>query len=156
MKIRWEKRFPGEARIPYMASEAFYTTAAQVLPTPLIALSIEIGMILRPYAEAAKAAQAAAQTFRAQIKEGLPPALTPEQLRSLEIVVSDRTALWLRWAFLLGLGFLAGETVALLAVAYRWYNPWTFYVTGASILLMIITAALIPLLRLSLDVYPVE
>ncbi|YCK38187.1 hypothetical protein ACNF49_30305 [Actinomadura sp. ATCC 39365] len=138
-----------------MASEAFYTTAAQVLPTLLIALSIEIGVISRPYAEAAKAAQALAEQVRQQ---GIPSVWTPEQLRTLQAGADGRaygrSALWVRWAFLFGLVFLAGETAARLAVGYHWFNPWTFYTTGASAVLLMLATAIIPWLRLSSDLFP--
>ncbi|MGW2215808.1 hypothetical protein ACWCSD_12540 [Nonomuraea sp. NPDC001684] len=138
-----------------MASEAFYTTAAQVLPTLLIALSLEIGMISRPYAEAAKAAQALGERVRQQ---GIPSVWTPEQLRALQAGADgrsySRSVLWVRWAFLLGLVFLAGETAALLAVGYHWFNPWTFYTTGASAGFMMLATAIIPLVRLSSDLFP--
>ncbi|MGW4412493.1 hypothetical protein ACWEJ6_51460 [Nonomuraea sp. NPDC004702] len=114
-----------------MGTEAFYATAAQVLPTLLIALVIEVGMMLQS---------------RMRI------------IRDLKASEGDTGRLWDwhwnsvdRWLWM-GMGlaatFFIGEVLALLALGFQWFSPWTFFGIGGSMLVMCLAAVGIPIFRM--------
>ncbi|GAB1824346.1 hypothetical protein [Herbidospora sp. RD11066] len=114
-----------------MPPEAFYSTAAQVLPTLLIALAIEAGLFLQSLsADLAKYNNAHYQN----------PALA-------EKVRRDMT-----WTFRFGticaIIFLVGEVAAFLALAFHWQNWWIVGAVGIALLSLCICAVILPLFRL--------
>ncbi|MEV0379783.1 hypothetical protein [Nonomuraea sp. NPDC050643] len=143
-----------------MGTEAFYATAAQVLPTVLIALVIEIGTILR-------AKQAAYDALSTQM--GDPPPfewiglLPPEEMREYQKDPKayaakvhhnnmDRLTTsiegWNDLAKLIAGVFIVGEALAFAAIGYRWFNFWSFFGIAACLLALCVAAVLIPLFRL--------
>ncbi|MEV4107090.1 hypothetical protein [Nonomuraea sp. NPDC049695] len=113
-----------------MGSETFYATAAQVLPTLMIALVIEFGAIFRIAKEATK-------HFGEEVGGGSEPQWTDADLvTGLKIALGAAAV------------FLIGEVLALLALGFRWFNVWTFSLVGICLLVLIITVVWIPLIRL--------
>jgi ABC-type Fe3+-siderophore transport system permease subunit len=116
-----------------MGTEAFYATAAQVMPTILIALAVEVGFILqflrRHVDQVAKEGFADLARYD---KEGL------HNLYGISTV--------------LGVAFLVGEVLAFLVLGFRWFNGWTFIPISVCLLAMIVGAFLIPLTRLFAEV----
>ncbi|MFB4284871.1 hypothetical protein ACBJ59_57055 [Nonomuraea sp. MTCD27] len=149
-------------RSTIMGTETFYATAAQVLPTVLIALVIEIGAILR-------AKQAAYDALFAQM-DNPPPykalgllRLYPEEMREYQEDPKAyaakvhhnnmdrlRTSIesWNNLAKLIAGVFIAGEALAFAAIGYRWFNAWVFFGVAACLLALCVAAVLIPLFRL--------
>ncbi|WP_433443716.1 hypothetical protein [Nonomuraea sp. CA-141351] len=111
-----------------MGTEAFYTTAAQVLPTILIALTVELGFFIQSeqaYVSRLREAEGSAPDWRGD------PGLTSLFRATLG----------------LGATFLVGEAAALLAIAFRWFNGWTFFLIAFSLLIMMVGAIVVPILR---------
>ncbi|MEV6154942.1 hypothetical protein AB0L53_31835 [Nonomuraea sp. NPDC052129] len=106
-----------------MGTEAFYTTAAQVLPTLLIALAVEVGFLL--------------QIFFGEKKK-------PGRARA----AAGEIAKWGGGFMILGRIFLFGEVLALAAIAFRWFNGWTFAGVGLCLLIMLGAVVYIPTRRL--------
>ncbi|WP_188197266.1 hypothetical protein [Nonomuraea sp. SYSU D8015] len=111
-----------------MGSEAFYTTAAQVLPTLLIALAVEAGFMM----------QAAQRSARKWEKKGDEAQAEEGRLQF---------TFWVRTATGVGVVFLVGEVWAFLAIGFRWFNVWSFTGIGICLLLMILAVVLVPLFR---------
>lgn len=103
-----------------MESEAFYATGAQVLPTLLIAVMVESLLVTRSYARWSKSTGEA----------------------------RGCAATGCGYAFILGFTFVVGESLAFLALGFRWFNGWTFFGVGASLVVMGLAAVAIPLLRI--------
>lgn len=113
-----------------MGTEAFYATAAQVLPTLMIALVLEFGTIFRIAREATKRPREADSG-------GAPSRWSDDDLVT-----------GLRIAILAAVAFFIGEILALLALGFRWFNVWTFSTVGVCLLILLITVVWIPLIRL--------
>ncbi|WP_431922237.1 hypothetical protein [Nonomuraea jabiensis] len=111
-----------------MGSESFYTTAAQVLPTLLIALSVEAGFMM----------QATHRAMRKWREKG--DETQAEEGRFL-------FTFWVRTATGVSATFLIGEVWAFLAISFRWFNVWSFAGVGTCLLLMSLAVVLVPLFR---------
>lgn len=110
--------------MPGMETEAFYTTAAQVLPTLLIALTVEIGFILG---------------VRSRDRQD------PRWKDWAESSMFK----WFAGSFALGAVFLVGEVLAFLAIGFRWFNGWTFTGIGVCLLVMAVSIVLIVVIRIN-------
>ncbi|MEU4332418.1 hypothetical protein [Nonomuraea dietziae] len=141
----WNTRaFAHEVRS--MGTEAFYTTAAQVLPTLLIAVTLEVSLVFQ-----------ARMRVVERINESAPAGLVehykwfaqlpPMQQSAWRWALASSTR-WVWAAALLGLVFLVGEVLALLALGFRWFTPLTFFGTGSSLLILILTVVWVPVQRL--------
>ncbi|MEV6033593.1 hypothetical protein AB0L65_20730 [Nonomuraea sp. NPDC052116] len=106
-----------------MGTEAFYTTVAQVLPTLLIALAVEVGFLLQMLFKEKK------RPGRAEMAAG-------------------EIAKWGGGFMILGRIFLFGEVLSLAAIAFRWFNGWTFAAVGLCLLVMLGAVVYIPSKRL--------
>lgn len=120
-----------------VGTEAFYATAAQVIPTMLIALAVEFGLILR---------QLGRELERARDRD-------PEVsrfARDPETIRKDTEQILM---VIMGMGvvFAVGEGSALLALAFHWFNGWTFAGVSICLLVMISAAVFIPIIRLHDD-----
>lgn len=115
-----------------MGTEAFYTTAGQVLPTILIALTVELGFLLQWLRRLA----AEQREYRIE-----------DHARRNEALVWRLLVL----SAVLGFTFFVGEVFAFLALGFRWYNIWTFVPIGICMLVMVGGAFLVPLMRLVAD-----
>ncbi|WP_182884950.1 hypothetical protein [Microbispora sp. H10885] len=131
-----------------MGSEAFYATVAQVLPTLLIALTIEVGLILRWY-------DRKLDELQPQVR--FPYPITRETPQSEVQVwrewqrnerVQDR---WVITEIAIAVVFLIGEILALVALGSHWRNAWTFFGSGTSIVLLCLAVVLIPLFRMNTE-----
>ncbi|MFI7446677.1 hypothetical protein ACIBQX_04180 [Nonomuraea sp. NPDC049714] len=123
-----------------MGTEAFYTTAAQVIPTILIALAVEFGLILR---------QLGRELERARNRDAEGPKAAPF-VRNTETIEKDTDQI-LTISMGMGVVFAVGEVSALLALAFRWFNGWTFAGVSICLVVMIAAAAFIPIVRLHDD-----
>ncbi|MFI7610670.1 hypothetical protein ACIBP6_05450 [Nonomuraea terrae] len=125
--------------------EAFYATAAQVLPTILIALSIEIGFLLaatrRDINVLAPFLREFSQSVEDLAEEGYIPALKLLELQSYHPRLEQ-------WALVLGATFAIGESLAFTALAFSWFNLWTFMPLSVCVLVLVAAAFVIPLKRL--------
>ncbi|WP_431928598.1 hypothetical protein [Nonomuraea jabiensis] len=128
-----------------MGTEAFYTTAAQVLPTILIALMVEIGLMLqmrgRRYGELYR------EKYDALLRGHAPPTSFPGD-PNFDIESAGRSLN--RWGFIsmaVGVAFLIGEGLSLSALAFRWFTAWTFWPLVVSMGVMIVAAVCIPFVR---------
>ncbi|WP_214318665.1 hypothetical protein [Nonomuraea sediminis] len=110
-----------------MGTETFYATAAQVLPTLMIALTVEVGFLLQ---------------LRAKLMEN-QRAKGGEQ-RKLPGPTRGELA---RGSFRFGTVFCFGEVLALLSLGFRWFNVWTFIGVGMSMVILIAAVAVLPYLR---------
>ncbi|MBB5781793.1 hypothetical protein [Nonomuraea jabiensis] len=122
-----------------MATEAFYSTASQVLPTILIALSVEIGFMRQK-----KSADAATyyDISQRQVQSRVDPRSAGEWSRQLSQSVR-RLHLAFEW---LCVTFVVGELTAVLSVAFGWFNAWTLGLVVACAVVMIVAAAVVPLM----------
>ncbi|WP_113705471.1 hypothetical protein [Nonomuraea lactucae] len=109
-----------------MASEEFYVTAAQVLPTLLIALSVEIGFILQRL-----------------LRRGIRHLDAYEETRFEDVMGS--VARWFTVNLVLGCAFLVGEVLAFLSIGFRWFNSWTCALIGLCVLTMTVGVVVVPL-----------
>ncbi|WP_433443718.1 hypothetical protein [Nonomuraea sp. CA-141351] len=124
-----ERRAAGP-RISDMGTEAFYGTAAQIMPALLIALIVEIGFTLQKLREISKQAEI-------------------DNDASLVAAVGTRLNAWFGLSAVLVAAFVVGEVTAVLAVGFHWFNGWTFGLAGVSTLIMIVGVGVIPLARLA-------
>lgn len=122
-----------------MGTEAFYATAAQVLPTLLIALIIEVGVMLQGRMRDIQDLK----TTHGADEDELPP---PQ--RRLWDWLWNSVDRWLWMGMGLAASFFVGEVLALLALGFRWFNPWTFFGIGGSMLVMCMAAVAIPIYRM--------
>jgi len=113
-----------------MGTEAFYATAAQVMPTLLIALIVEIGFTVQKLREISKQAET-------------------DNDASLVTAVGTRLNAWFGLSAILLAGFVVGEVTAILAVGFHWFNGWTFGLAGVSTLITIVGVGVLPLARLA-------
>ncbi|MFB4284877.1 hypothetical protein ACBJ59_57085 [Nonomuraea sp. MTCD27] len=109
-----------------MGTESFYVTAAQVLPTLMIALAVESGFILRSL-----------QRNLMEMKRESPA--TQDARESVRMMFG--------FAVVFAVVFAVGEVLAFLAIGFRWFNGWTFFVIGACLVVMILGVVLVPLFR---------
>lgn len=118
-----------------MGTEAFYATAAQVLPTLLIALSVEIAFVMQARFRQVEALHRSEQ-------EGREPAYD-RKLQSL----SESVVGWFRAAVVLAGAFLVGELLAFFALGFRWFNVVAFVGVALSVVMMSVAVLVVPLLR---------
>lgn len=118
-----------------MGTETFYATAAQVLPTLLIALSVEIAFVIQ-----ARFRQVEALHRRSMENE---EPNYDKNLRTLRQSVEG----WFRAAVVLASAFLIGELLAFFALGFSWFNALTFIGVSASFLVMTVAVLLVPLFR---------
>jgi hypothetical protein len=111
-----------------MGSETFFATAAQALPTLLIALSVELGFIGRVFQR---------EWDRAYDER--------DDLGFDEGAFLMRR--WRRWMAVIGCAFVVGEVLAFLAMGFRWFNVWTLVPISFCLLVMIAMVIYIPLIR---------
>ncbi|MFC4113996.1 hypothetical protein [Nonomuraea zeae] len=148
-----------------MGTEAFYATAAQVLPAVLIALIIEIGLILQ-------GKQAAYRALYAEMSDP-PPIMYPGLIQidpvakreyerdpkayasKIHHVRMDRAKDSMdNWNYLakwIAGVFIAGEALAFAAIGYRLSNFWTFYGVATCLAALCVAAVLIPIFRFDKD-----
>ncbi|MFI6744293.1 hypothetical protein ACIBI9_66530 [Nonomuraea sp. NPDC050451] len=50
---------------------------------------------------------------------------------------------------MVAVAFLVGEVLAVLALAFRWFNAWTFVPVVVRLMVLILATAVVPLLRLA-------
>lgn len=118
-----------------MGTEAFYATAAQVLPTLLIALSVEIAFVMQA-------------RFR-QVEELHRNAREDEEaayLRSLRSL-RESVAGWFAATVVLAGTFLLGEMLAFFALGFRWFTVVAFVGVALSVVMMSVAVLVVPLLR---------
>ncbi|WP_157252059.1 hypothetical protein [Nonomuraea typhae] len=120
-----------------MATEAFYTTAAQVLPTILIALSVEIGF-LRQKRSADAEAYFAVSSGRGP--SGMNPYRAGRQAHYLRQSVR-RLFVVFGW---LCVTFAIGELTAVLSSAFGWFNAWTLGLVVSCAVVLVVAAAVVP------------
>ncbi|MFI7134387.1 hypothetical protein ACIBQ1_52580 [Nonomuraea sp. NPDC050153] len=129
-----------------MGSEAFYTTAAQVLPTILIALAVEIGFMMQQRErvwEKAKAREFEGQVVSSEVVARMEKAF---------LRVGQYTVRWGTAALGVSTAFVVGELLAVLSLAFGWFNVWTFVPVLVCMMTLIVAAAVVPLLRMRSDV----
>ncbi|WP_336203837.1 hypothetical protein [Nonomuraea sp. LPB2021202275-12-8] len=124
-----------------MGSEAFYATAAQVMPTILIALVVEVGFLLRAHGRAV-------MDLRRQLEEenrrrfGVGGYVTqPDHPAEVARMRWGLTSVAIFWTFVIG------EVVAVLALGFRWFNAWTFWPVLICMVLLTCLGAFIPVYR---------
>ncbi|MEU6778583.1 hypothetical protein ABZ912_05220 [Nonomuraea angiospora] len=125
-----------------MGSEAFYTTAAQVLPTILIALTVEIGLLGRAWRIEARA------VFSRLVEQRQGEMISPEspEFRRVLAALTARDRWRLTFAGV-GVAFVVGEALSILALGFRWFNAWTFWPVMVCLAAMVVAAALLPFVR---------
>jgi hypothetical protein len=116
--------------------EAFYATATQVLPTILIALAVEIGFMMR---------------IRLREQEvGIQRSMEGKPSQGGDFAWYEASmARWGLTAVGVGAAFLVGEMAAILALAFRWFNAWTFVPVVVCQLAVIVALAVVALIRLN-------
>ncbi|MEV4113542.1 hypothetical protein [Nonomuraea sp. NPDC049695] len=124
-----------------MGSEAFYTTAAQVLPTILIAMVVEVGFFLRTSGRAVfELRRHLEEENRRNFELGgyEPQPNHPAELARMRWGCTMQFIFWM---------FVIGEVVAILALGFRWFNAWTFWPVLTCMVILTCLAAYIPLYR---------
>ncbi|SDL37557.1 hypothetical protein [Nonomuraea jiangxiensis] len=114
-----------------MGTEAFYTTAAQVMPALVIAFGVEVAFVLQYL-----------QHQRARAKQAGKQDLVAEADTSQEWMVMV--------AIGLAIVFIVGEVLAFLALGFGWFNVGMFIPIGICLLLMIGATLYVPILRVTL------
>jgi hypothetical protein len=129
-----------------MGTEAFYTTAAQVLPTILIALMLEIGLMLQMRGR--QYGKLTSEKYDELLRGGYPPPASYPGDPEWDIEAARRSLnMWGFTAFGVGVVFLVGEGLSLLALAFHWFNAWTFWPLIVCMGAMVFAAAWIPFFR---------
>ncbi|MEU7829207.1 MULTISPECIES: hypothetical protein [unclassified Nonomuraea] len=119
-----------------MGTEAFYTTAAQVLPTMLIALSVELLLLT----------QGRVREWKEKVAKWDKEKVSKRGPMPFE---GGDAALGPFWIYvLLAVVFVVGEVAAFLAIGAGWRNAGTFWTVGSCLLIMIVGAAGVPIARL--------
>ncbi|MGR6924386.1 hypothetical protein ACU635_59880 [[Actinomadura] parvosata] len=129
------ERWPARSRIHGMGTEAFYATAAQVLPTLLIALSVEIAFVMQARFREVEELHRSAQEDE-----------EPTYRRRLN-ALSDSVVGWFRAAVVLAGAFLFGELLAFLALGFRWFTVVAFVGVALSVVTMSVAVLVVPLRR---------
>ncbi|MEU4574657.1 hypothetical protein [Nonomuraea sp. NPDC023979] len=126
-----------------MGTDAFYATAAQVMPTLLIALVVEVGYLMRTTGRAvSELRRHLEEEHRREAGSGAYGYIAqpnhPAEIAWLRWGLTSITVFWT---------FTIGEVLAVLALGFRWFNAWTFFPILICMFVLIVLAAALPTYR---------
>ncbi|GAB2918440.1 hypothetical protein ACFMQL_20395 [Nonomuraea fastidiosa] len=127
-----------------MNSSDFYATAAQVLPTIMIALAVEYGFLLQRDAQEREWERRKRRELESA--KGVEEAVAGMERAFVRVGKYAET--WHRVAYATSIVFLVGEVLAVLSLAFGWSNVATGAIILTCMVVLTVATAYVPLARI--------